>query len=190
MEEIRADKVLRLTMLLHDIGKPQKKTMSEDGRAHFKMHECLSADMTKEILRRLKFDNDTLHKVTKLVQYHDYRMLAEHKNVRRAMNRIGEELFPYYLEVRMADTLAQSMHLREQKIKNLIDIRACYEDILQRKECVSLKSLAINGSDLIAAGMQPGKRIGEILGALLELVLEHPEYNTKEKLIELTHTLK
>lgn len=190
VEEIRADKVLRLTMLLHDIGKPQKKTMSEDGRAHFKMHECLSADMTKEILRRLKFDNDTLHKVTKLVQYHDYRMPAEHKNVRRAMNRIGEELFPYYLEVRMADTLAQSMHLREQKIKNLIDIRACYEDILQRKECVSLKSLAINGSDLIAAGMQPGKRIGEILGALLELVLEHPEYNTKEKLIELTHTLK
>ncbi len=190
IEAIRADKVLRLTMLLHDIGKPQKKTIDENGRAHFKMHDLLSTDMAKEVLRRLKFDNDTLHKVTKLVMYHDYRMPAENKNVRRAMNKIGAELFPYYLEVRTADTLAQSTYLREEKLKNLEEIRICYEDVLQKQECVSLKDLAINGADLIADGMEPGKKIGEILGQLLELVLEHPEYNTKEKLMEFAHTLK
>lgn len=184
IEMIRADKVLRLTMLFHDIAKPMMKTMDENGRAHFKMHDIKGVEMTKEILRRLKFDNDTLHKVTKLVQYHDYRMPAEPKNVRRAMNKISEELFPYYLEVREADTRAQSAYKKEEKLQNIRDVRVCYEEILERKECVSLKDLAITGRDLIAAGMKPGKEIGEILEQLLELVLENPEYNTKEILLE------
>jgi tRNA nucleotidyltransferase (CCA-adding enzyme) len=77
------------------------------------MHDTKGAEMTKQILRRLKFDNDTMNKVVRLVQYHDYRMPAEPKNVRRAMNKIGEDIFPYYLEVRMADTLAQSDYLQE-----------------------------------------------------------------------------
>ena len=95
IEAIRADKVLRLAMLFHDIAKPLTKTFDDQGVAHFKMHDIKGAEMTKQILRRLKFDNDTLHKVVNLVQYHDYRMPAEPKNVRRAMYKIGEELFPY-----------------------------------------------------------------------------------------------
>ena len=184
IEMIRADKVLRLTMLFHDIAKPVMKTMDENGRAHFKMHDIKGVEMTKQILRRLKFDNDTMHKVTKLVQYHDYRMPAEPKNVRRAMNKISEELFPYYLEVREADTRAQSAYKQEEKLQNIQDIRACYEEIIERKECVSLKDLAITGSDLIAVGMKPGKEIGEVLERLLELVLDNPESNTRENLLE------
>ena len=186
IEMIRADKVLRLTMLFHDIAKPIMKTIDENGRAHFKMHDVKGVEMTKQILRRLKFDNDTMHKVMKLVQYHDYRMPAEPKNVRRAMNRISEELFPYYLEVREADTRAQSAYKQEEKLQNIRDIKSCYEEILERKECVSLKDLAITGSDLIAAGMKPGKEIGETLERLLELVLECPEYNTRENLLKLS----
>lgn len=185
IESIRADKVLRLTMLFHDIAKPVMKTIDENGRAHFKMHDVKGAEMTKQILRRLKFDNDTMNKVLKLVQYHDYRMPAQPKNVRRAMNKISEELFPYYLEVREADTRAQSEYKQEEKLQNIRDVKECYEEILKKKECVSLKTLAITGSDLIAAGMQPGKEIGQVLEQLLEIVLEHPEYNTKEKLLEL-----
>ena len=131
---IRADKVLRLTMLFHDIAKPMMKTMDENGVAHFKMHDSKGAEMTKQILRRLKFDNDTMNKIVRLVQYHDYRMPAEPKNVRRAMNKIGEDLFPYYLEVRMADTLAQSEYLQEEKIQNIQDVRTCYEEILEKQE--------------------------------------------------------
>ena len=185
MEQIRADKVLRLTMLLHDVGKPEMKTFDENGAAHFKMHDVKSAEMTKMILKRLKFDNDTLNKVHKLVQYHDYRIPATPKSVRKAMNLIGEELFMSYLEVQRADTMAQSLYHREEKLANLDGKEACYREILEKKECVSLKDLAISGSDLIAAGMAPGKQIGVILNGLLEMVIEEPSYNTKEKLMEL-----
>ena len=126
-----------------------------------------------------------MNKVVKLVLYHDYRMPAEPKNVRKAMNRIGEELFPYYLEVRRADTLAQSAYLQEEKLQNIQDVKNCYEEILKKKECVSLKTLAVTGTDLIEAGMEPGKQIGEVLNKLLELVIEHPEYNTKETLLKM-----
>lgn len=182
---VKADKVLRLTMLLHDVAKPLTKELDENGKAHFHMHSVEGAELAKQILRRLKFDNDTLHKVTKLVFHHDLRIPATPRSVRRAMNRMGEELFPYYLEVRKADTLAQSEYQREEKLQNIEDIRVLYEDIISRKECVSLKDLAVTGSDLIAMGMKPGKEIGEILSFLLEQVLEEPEFNTKEKLSEL-----
>ncbi len=189
IEMIRADKVLRLTMLLHDVAKPQMKTIDGNGVAHFKMHDIKGADMAKAILRRLKFDNDTLGKVTRLVQYHDYRIPAEPKRVRRAMNKIGEDLFPYYLEVRRADTMAQSEYLREEKLQNIQEMEMCYQDILMKKECVSLKDLAVSGSDLIADGMQPGKEIGMVLNKLLEMVIENPELNTKETLLALRKTM-
>lgn len=181
---VRADKILRLTMLLHDMGKPALKTVDDMGRAHFKKHAIESEIITKRVLKRLKFDNETLHKVSKLVLYHDYRMPAEAKNVRRAMNKIGEELFPYYMEVRRADVLAQSMYKRDEKIKNLDDIEKIYQEIAENGQCVSLKDLAVTGKDLIEAGMKPGKEIGEKLDKLLELVLEKPELNTKVTLLK------
>ena len=190
IEQVRADKVLRFTMLLHDVAKPQMKTVDASGVAHFKMHDIKGAETAKKILKRLKFDNDTLGKVTKLIQYHDYRMPAQPKNVRKAICKIGEELFPYYLEVRKADTMAQSDYMREEKLRNIVQIERCYQEVLAKKECVSLKTLAITGSDLIADGMQPGKQIGAVLQALLELVLEYPEYNEKEALLRRARELR
>lgn len=184
IENVRPDKILRLTMLLHDMGKPAYKTMDENGRAHFKKHALESESIAEQVLRRLKFDNDTLHKVTRLVRYHDYRMPAKALNVRRAMNRIGEDIFPYYMEVRRADVLAQSMYQREEKIQNLDEIEDLYREIVQKGQCVSLKELAVTGKDLIETGMQPGKEIGEKLNELLLLVIEKPEFNTKEKLLK------
>lgn len=184
MKNVRTDKVLRLTMLLHDMGKPALKTMDENGVAHFKKHAAESEIISKKILKRLKFDNDTLNKVSKLVFYHDYRMPATAKNVRRAMNIIGEDLFPYYMEVRRADVLAQSMYQREEKLKNLDEIEQLYEEITAAGQCVSLKDLAVTGRDLIAAGIAPGKEIGNKLNELLNLVIEDPSQNTKENLLK------
>jgi len=189
MENVRADKVLRLAMLFHDVAKPMMKTIDANGVAHFKMHDIKGAEVTKQILKRLKFDNDTLNKVVKLVWCHDYRMPAEPKNVRKAMNKIGEDLFPYYLEVRMADTLAQSSYMQKEKIQNIRDVEARYQEILDKKECVSLRTLAVSGSDLIESGMEPGKEIGATLNKLLEYVIEHPEANNKEALLELKDKL-
>ena len=181
---VRADKVLRLTMLLHDMGKPVVKKTDENGRDHFKLHGPQSEQMAKAILRRLKFDNDTLYKVCRLVKWHDARPLPEMVSVRRAVNRIGEDIFPLYLEVQEADMLAQSTHRREEKKARLQGVRKCYEEILERKQCISLKSLAVTGRDLIAAGCKPGPGLGDILDEMLEHVLEYPEDNTKEKLME------
>ena len=182
---IRADKVLRLTMLLHDMGKPDYKTVDADGVAHFKKHALKSEEIARTVLRRLKFDNDTIHKVTKLVLYHDYRMPATARNVRRAMNKIGKELFPLYLEVRRADMLAQSDYLREEKLRNIDETAELYREMLQKGQCVTLKELAVTGSDLIAAGMKPGKELGRILEYFLEVVMEEPDRNTKEELLKL-----
>ena len=181
---VRPDKVLRLTMLLHDMGKPAYKTVDEDGRAHFKKHALESEVIAGRILRRLKFDNDTIHKVTRLVRYHDYRMPSTAKDVRRAMNKIGEDIFSYYMEVRRGEVLAQSMYQREEKIQNLDEIERLYQEIIEKGQCVSLKELSVTGRDLIEAGMAPGKEIGVKLNELLLLVIEEPELNTKEKLLE------
>lgn len=179
---IRANKILRLTMLLHDVGKPIMKTIDADGVAHFKYHDIEGEKIVKKILKRLKFDNDTLKKVTKLVRYHDYRIPARMKSVRHAINTIGEDLFPFYLEVRMADTMAQSEYQRTEKLANLDGIRDCFEEIQEKKQCVSLKTLGVTGNDLIQLGMKPGKEIGEMLNKLLQLVLDSPEYNNEEML--------
>lgn len=180
---IPADKVLRLTMLFHDTGKPERKTVDPDGTAHFKGHAYVSEELTKSIMHRLKFDNDTLRKVSKLVLYHDDRMPATMKHVRRAMNRISAELFPYYMKVRMADTLAQSDYQRDKKLENLAGIEKCYQEILEKKQCVSLKELKVNGQDLIAAGIEKGPKIGQTLQTLLQEVIEEPEKNTREYLL-------
>ena len=182
---VRADKVLRLTMLLHDIGKPAVKTTDEKGRDHFKTHGAQSEKMAKIILRRLKFDNDTTEKVCRLIRWHDARPLPEMKQVRRAVNRIGEDIFPLYLEVQRADMLAQSGYKRAEKEARLDGVTLCYRKILEENQCISLKELAVNGKDLIEAGYRPGPEIGEKLNFLLEHVLECPEDNRKEILLSL-----
>lgn len=183
LQNIRADKVLRLTMLLHDIGKPVMKTTDENGRDHFKGHPEAGAKMAVEIMRRWKLDNDTIHKVSHLVKWHGYRPPAEIKAVRRAVNKIGKDFFEWYLEVQMADTLSKSTYKLEEKKERLRGVTQCYHEILEKEQCVCLKDLAVTGKDLIAAGMQPGKEIGETLERLLEEVLENPEMNKKEILL-------
>ena len=182
---IRPDKVLRLTMLLHDIGKPAVKTTDENGRDHFKMHGPAGEKMAVDILRRLKFDNETISKVRRLIRWHDYRPMPEMKAVRRAVNRIGEDIFPLYMEVQRADMLAQSDYRRAEKEERQNGVNACYREILEKKQCISLKMLAVNGRDLIAAGCAPGPELGDTLNRLLEHVLENPEDNKKEILMSM-----
>lgn len=180
---VRPDRVLRLTMLLHDIAKPVMRKTDENGRDHFKMHAPEGEKMARAILRRLKFDNDTISKVTRLIRYHDDRPMPEMGSVRRAVNRIGEELFPMYLEVQHADMMAQSEYRRDEKSARLEGVTSCYHRILEEKQCVSMKTLAVTGRDLISAGVEPGPEMGKILNRMLEHVLEVPEDNKKEKLM-------
>lgn len=182
LKHVKRDKYLRLTMLFHDMGKPAMKTTDEKGNDHFKGHALESEKIARTVLKRLKFDNETIRIVTKLVCYHDYRMEATPANVRRAMNRIGVELFPYYLAVRLADAKSQSTYMRRKKIENIVEIRNLYKQILMENQCVTLRQLAVSGRELMELGMKPGRELGAMLSELLEYVLDDPERNTKENL--------
>ena len=184
VENIRPDRVLRLTMLMHDIAKPVTMTVDDDGVSHFKGHEYLSAQMAADIFRRLKFDRKTMDRACNLIKYHDDRFPATPKSVRRAMNRVGVEDFPLLLEVRVADTLAQSEHERDEKLKLIEDTKKIYEEVLEKKECVGLNDLAVKGKDLIEAGIKPGKQIGDVLAAMLADVIDDPTHNSREYLLE------
>ncbi len=183
MMQVEPDKILRLGMLFHDIGKPQTLTVDAEGITHNKRHAEVGEQMTMQILRRLKFDNDTIRKVTKIVRFHDQEVGASPGAVRRAVNRTGEDIFRMLFSVKRADILAQSDYLRKEKLEKLTYIQALYEEICQKHECMNLKDLAVTGTDLIALGIPPGKEIGRILNQLLEIVLEEPERNTKEELL-------
>lgn len=186
LTHVPARKDLRLAMLLHDIGKPKTLKVDDRGITHFYGHPAVSCEMTKDILKRLKFDNDTIHRVSCLVLYHDRgnQEKPTMKLVRRMMNLIGEDVFPDWLEVWRGDVCAQSDYLREEKLTTLEKWRQFYREILEQHQCTSLKTLAVNGKDLIAMGMKPGKELGEVLSALLDQVLEDPARNDREYLLE------
>lgn len=182
---VEAQKALRLAVLLHDIGKPLTRTTDAEGIDHFYGHAEKGAELAGRIMRRLKFDNDTRKRVVKLVQTHDdLQTGTTQRSVRRAVHRIGAEVFPDYLKVRRADIMAQNPEVREEKLGKLAEVEAVYQRILEEQSCLSLKDLAVTGKDLIEAGIEPGPELGRILNELLELVIEHPEYNTKEYLLE------
>ena len=185
MQLIAPEKDLRLTMLLHDIAKPLLKTTDEAGIDHFHGHPQKSMEMAKEILRRLKFDNNTVDRVSRLCACHDVRIEPRKKCMRRALNKLGGDLFPAFFAVQRADVSAQSDYRRKEKLEWIAQNEADYKDIIDSKECFSLKDLAVNGKDLIEAGVKPGPKVGEILNEMLNCVLEDPETNEKSRLFEL-----
>jgi tRNA nucleotidyltransferase (CCA-adding enzyme) len=183
MTFIKRDKALRFTMLLHDIGKPKMKTTDEAGVDHFHKHASASCLMAEEILKRLKFDNDTIRTVTTLVRWHDYHPEPKAPQVRKLIHKVGQEYFPLLMEVQRADLLAQSGYQLEEKARNWERVGLTFDHILNEEQCISLKQLAVNGKDLIDLGMKPGKQVGETLEMLLNMVLEYPQCNTKMYLV-------
>lgn len=180
---IRRDKILRLTMLLHDIGKPACKTTDDKGIDHFYGHQEKSTEMALDILKRLKYDNNTIRQVTALVRYHDLAVRLTAPKVRKAVVKVGEDLFPLFLEVKQADLLAQSTYMREEKQENLDQLREIYAGIVERGDCLSLRDMAVKGADILAAGVKPGRKVGDLLTQMLDDVLDVPEHNNKEYLM-------
>lgn len=183
IKNVEKNKVLRLAMLFHDMGKPKAVTTDEKGIHHFYGHNEISSEITRAVLRRLRFDNDTIYKTEKLVYFHDYRPELTDKSIRRFVTKIGKELFPMYVLVQRADILAQSNYKRDQKLQNIQKAEEIFAGIIEREECLSLKDLAVTGKDLIEMGIKPGKEIGEILNGFLEMVIENPTLNKKEILL-------
>ncbi len=182
---VKADKVLRLAMLFHDIGKPRTLTVDENGITHNHGHAAAGEEIALRIMKRLKFDNDTIDKVGRLVRYHDLKIESSAKSIRRAVHQTGEDIFPLLFSVKYADIMAQSEYQREEKLSELEVLKNIYNTVIAEKDCLSLKELAVTGSDLLAIGMKPGREMGLTLHKLLEVVLEEPEHNQKDYLLSL-----
>ena len=184
LENSEKDKAIRLTMLFHDIAKPETLTIDEDGITHFKGHPQVSAKMAGEIMTRLHFDNDTIAIVKKLTEYHDRTIELSMKATRRALGIIGIQEFPLLLKVKYADIMAQSNYLRKEKLENLEELKKLYNEVVEAKQCVKLSDLAVSGKDLINAGVLPGPGIGKILNDMLADVIDNPDNNNKEYLLK------
>ena len=173
---------LRLSAFLHDIGKPSSFFTDEKGTGHFYGHPAVSAEMAEKILARLKYDNVTRCRVITLVKEHDRIIEPTETAVKRALSRLTPEVFFNLLAIKRADNLAQSPNYRD-RLETYDTIEAMAQDILEKNECISVAALAVNGSDLIALGMKPGKEIGEMLSHLLEQVIRGKLENEQEELL-------
>lgn len=182
VEEVEPELALRWTMLLHDIGKSLTRVTDEQGIDHFHGHDAVSIELTKKIMKHLKFDNKTLKKVVCLVQYHDYRFKDDALEIRMAMHRVGKENFAELLKVQKADAKGQNFSMVEERLSMLDRIQEMYEGILAREEAVEIKELAVSGKDVMAFGYK-GKLVGEVLEELLHYVIQYPEKNKKEDLV-------
>ena len=174
---------LRLAALLHDIGKPATFTVDENGVGHFYSHAKESVRLAEEILTRLRFSNAQKQRIITLVKWHDVPISGEEKSVKKALGKLGEELFFDLTALKRADNLAQNplYHSRQAEIAKLEEVA---KGVLEQEQCFSLKDLAINGKDLMEIGFPQGKAIGKALGALLEAVIEEQVANDKEALCD------
>lgn len=181
---IAPELVLRLTMLLHDIGKPfvwdSSESLSYD---RFDDHAAVSAKLAGKILRDLKYDNATRKDVVELIAHHNDILLPDPVNVRRALARLGEVQTRRLVQVKVADLIAHDLAGEREKILALFaEISDVIDEVVARGDCTSVKALAIGGQDMMALGLS-GRAIGQMLNAALELVLEKPEMNTRETLL-------
>lgn len=182
IENAPADPAYRLAMLFHDAGKPACKTVGADGYNHFKEHPAVSARIAETALLRLKPDKATYSFVLSLVREHEIRIPAERVSVKRAMARVGSELFEALLPVLRADLRGQNPAMRAEKERYADDLERVFREIRAQNACVRVSDLAVGGNDLSAIGIH-GPEIGRTLKALLDLVVSEEIENAPDALL-------
>ena len=181
---VKNERVLRLTAFFHDIGKPKTFTIDNTGKGHFHGHPEVSDKMANEILKRLKTDNRTISEVRLLIKLHDLRPKPDAKNVRRLMYETGSENFSLLMEIKRADALAQNPETHEYKLGYIRKLEEIYKQELEKKSAFNLKTLAVNGKDIINIGISDGRKIGMILEFLLDRVIDGDMENDRQLLLD------
>jgi putative nucleotidyltransferase with HDIG domain len=187
-----ADLTVRLGALLHDVGKPRSAQPPEPRGDHtFYGHEFLGEEMARQILLRLRYPQRDVERIALLVREHNWHYLPEWNDatVRRTIARIGPDALPDLWALRRADLRARG-RMVEEGLANQQQLEARFEAELRRAAALKIADLAIGGKEVMAVtGIGPGKRVGEILTALLERVLDDPDLNTPEVLVRLASEL-
>lgn len=173
LHKSQLDKIVRWTLLLHDLGKPEAFYLDEKGIGHFGGHPDRSAELAEAILRRLHVDNDTRERICLLVKYHDDDLPASRKNARRLLSDFGEEALGQLMEARRCDILAHSdTELIRRRYENHLNMMEWLRRVIQEEGRIQQKDLKIRGKDLLELGVPAGPQVGRLLGMLLEDVLE------------------
>lgn len=189
VQSIAPEPVLRLAMLMHDLGKPSCFTQDAQGIGHFHGHPQKSAEAAAAILARLKSDNATRDAVVELVRHHDDKLPTTRAGMCRLIGRLGEQRVRQLFEVKKADNAAQSPYAQERNREPLLEARCLFEEVIETHGVFTIGDLTLNGRDLISLGLRPGPAIGRILAALLAEVQDGALENTKEALAARAHTL-
>ncbi|MCR2032892.1 CCA tRNA nucleotidyltransferase [Anaerofustis stercorihominis] len=180
---------LKITMLLHDVGKVKTKTTDTENIDHFYNHSDISREMAKNILDDFKFDNETKYKILTLIKNHDKYMAPKNKYVKEKLNEFGEELFFDLIKVRIADDESKNHKLVKDNLKRFRDTEEFAKRVIKNKEPYRISDLKINGDDITSLGYK-GKDVGKILEYLLREVIEDKNKNEKSKLIEIVREYK
>lgn len=202
---------VRLAALCHDIGKPSaKKIIKEtvlDGEKNdgstkeidtitFYNHESYSEKIAEKILVRLRFPNETVHNVCHLVKEHMFHYESSWSDaaVRRFIVRVKPECLEDLYDLRLADMYGmynEKVDVRySASVALLQELDERVKKELSQKTALTLKSLAVNGRDLMAEGIPAGKELGHILNELLDCVLEDPAMNDREKLLNIAKKIR
>ncbi len=176
------DKICRLTALLHDIGKPPCFTLDENGIGHFDGHARESEQMANDILHRFNADNDTIQKVCELIGIHDIALTPDEKYARRLLCKISQEQAQRLMQMKFADisSLAPSARSKLSEIDVFKDI---LDEVTAKEGCFTLKSLVINGNDLVSEGFPKNRLLGQTLEHLLDKVIDGEIKNEKSVLL-------
>lgn len=183
LEGAPEDLVVRLAVLLHDVGKPGCKTTDETGVDHFYGHAAAGAELAEEMLRGLKFDNGTREQVVALVAHHDAPIHPTGKSIRRWLGRLGEEQFFRLLEVKRCDTMGHELAKMQPRLAELEELKQTAREVIAQGQCFSLRDLAVNGRDVLAAGVPAGPEVGRVLQTLLDRVVAGELPNDRSALL-------
>lgn len=176
------DIIVKMSLLLHDIGKPQCYTEDEKG-GHFYDHAKTSYDLATRVVDRLKFSRYEQDSITELVLCHDGELTPSLKTARRWLNKLGEEQLLKLIEVRRADILSHSDFCQPECLAKLDSFTTYLQQVLQEEESYQVKHLKVNGYDIMAFGVEQGKRVGGYLNEILNLVIDGQLSNDREELL-------
>lgn len=184
VEAVPAYPLVRWAALFHDMGKPAAFFKEEDGRGHFYGHAGVSVPLARGIMDRLTFSSSFRDRVLLLVEHHDDDLEATPKAVKRVLARIGGdvELFRALCDLKRGDASAQAPRYAAERMRRADDLAHVLDGILEAGEAFTLKSLAVDGHDAMAAGIERGPAIGEALSAALEAVMEGSVANDRDAL--------
>ncbi len=182
VENIPTTEVLRLTMLLHDAGKPSCFALDEYGQGHMYGHQNLSAEIAADVLAALKVDNATRDRVLTLVKHHTYQFKPDRKAMLRLLSRFGEEAARQLLLIKRADESAKGTRDQADIDAQISGLEAVLNEVLAERLCFTVKDMDINGRDLLAMGYR-GREVGECLEWLLNCLLSEQLPNIREALL-------